>query len=168
MTDEILSAEGISRREMLKRSAVVGGASAMVWAAPSITTFGARAFGTTGTEITGWSFVAFIVTCGGVDYRAKWNRDGEDAGFEQGGSLPGCPTDFVAAYQAANTGGLDLFTVNPPTQQGDLVTFCITSATCTIKNGVEGGVAKQGTECEKGGVVSGDGKCITFDVSVFS
>ena len=48
MTDELIPAEGISRRDMLKRSAVVGGASAMVWAAPSITTLGARAFGTEG------------------------------------------------------------------------------------------------------------------------
>ena len=35
---------GISRRDMLRKSAVVGGAGALMWAAPSITTYGARAF----------------------------------------------------------------------------------------------------------------------------
>ena len=37
-------AAGISRRDMLRKSAVVGGAGALMWAAPSITTYGARAF----------------------------------------------------------------------------------------------------------------------------
>jgi hypothetical protein len=62
MTDELLPVEGISRRDLLKRTAIVGGASALVWAAPSITTLGNRAFGATGTPPPdGWSFAAFIV-----------------------------------------------------------------------------------------------------------
>ena len=36
---------GISRRDMLRKSAVVGGAGALMWAAPSITKFGGAAFG---------------------------------------------------------------------------------------------------------------------------
>jgi hypothetical protein len=167
MTDELIPAEGISRRDMLKRSAVVGGASAMVWAAPSLTTFSARALGSTGTELTGWSYVAFIVVCGGQDYRAKWNRDGTDAGFEQGTNLPGnCPSDFVTRYEAAWTGGD--FTVNEPTQSGSLLTFTITSDSCLIANGIEAGIAKEGaTQCKYAGTVSEDQKSITFDVSIF-
>lgn len=36
----------ISRRDVLRRGAVVGGASAVAWAAPGITSYGARAFAT--------------------------------------------------------------------------------------------------------------------------
>ena len=170
MTDELIPAESISRRDMLKRSAVVGGASAMVWAAPSLTTFSARALGSTGTELTGWSFVAFIVECGGVRYRAKWNRE---TGFEDGAGLPSCQElPFYAAYQDALQNGP--FTVSAPKQNNNILTFTITGEGCTIvkfegSDGAEGGVgvAKQATECEPAGTVSADGKTIQFDVSIF-
>ena len=177
MTDELLPIEGISRRDLLKRSAIVGGASAMVWAAPSITTLGSRAFGANGTPLGGWSFVAFIVVCNGDQYRAKWNYNDGNPTFEQGAGLPQCTSDaekdaavaaFVDDYQNhSDPGGLDLFTPNPPTQSGTFVTFTITSATCVIKNGMSSGVAKEDTDCQAAGSVSGDGKSITFDVSIF-
>jgi hypothetical protein len=177
MTDELLPVEGISRRDLLKRTAIVGGASALVWAAPSITTLGNRAFGATGTPLGGWSFAAFIVVCNGTQYRAKWNYNEGDPAFEQGIGLPSCTSDpledpavaaFVDDYQNhSGVGGLDLFTPNPPTQSGTLVTFTITSDTCTIKNGMSSGVAKEGEDCQAGGTVSGDGKSITYDVSIF-
>jgi hypothetical protein len=65
MTEELLSADGISRRDMLKRSAIVGGAGALVWAAPSVTTFGGRAFGSTsGTPSgKGISYIALRYSC---------------------------------------------------------------------------------------------------------
>jgi hypothetical protein len=65
MTDEYLPAEGISRRDMLKRSAVVGGAGALVWAAPTVTRFGGAAFGSTeGTPMgKAISYIALAYTC---------------------------------------------------------------------------------------------------------
>jgi hypothetical protein len=65
MTEEFLTAEGISRRDMLKRSAIVGGAGALVWAAPSVTRFGGSAFGdTNGTPVgKGLSYIALRYSC---------------------------------------------------------------------------------------------------------
>jgi hypothetical protein len=65
MTDELLPAEGISRRDMLKRSAVVGGAGALVWAAPTVTRFGGAAFGSTAGTPMGKaiSYIALAYTC---------------------------------------------------------------------------------------------------------
>jgi hypothetical protein len=175
MTDELIPAEGISRRDMLKRSAVVGGASAMVWAAPSLTTFSARALGSTGTELTGWSFVAFVVKCGETYYPVKWDRGG---GYTAGGNLPFCQgLPFYTFY----TGLPEVegpFTVNPPTQSDNILTISITSdagAGCFIYgfsengDGAEGGigVAKESTDCKPAGEVVAGGTAIRFDVSIF-
>jgi hypothetical protein len=61
MTDQLPPLEGISRRDLLKRSAIVGGASAMVWAAPSITSLGARAFGSNGTPASDFSNFGAVI-----------------------------------------------------------------------------------------------------------
>ena len=54
---------GISRRDMLRKSAVVGGAGALMWAAPSITKFGGAAFGQTDGTGRELSYAAICYTC---------------------------------------------------------------------------------------------------------
>lgn len=64
---------GISRRTLLRRGAVVGGA--LVWSAPVVHTLAAPAAGT-GTPVDGISFVAILVNHNGAVYRMKWNVNG--------------------------------------------------------------------------------------------
>ena len=105
---------GISRRDMLRKSAVVGGAGALMWAAPSITKFGSSAFGEendNGTPATDLSNFGAIVRCYDpadptnqdewTFYKIKGNYDPEtdDFSWEPGDlqntggfSLGGCET----------------------------------------------------------------------------
>jgi hypothetical protein len=149
-----------------------------VWAAPSSTTLGNRAFGATGTPPPeGWSFAAFIVACGTARYRVKWNREG---GFEQGDiTQTQCQniTPFVDNYNKASTGGATnavgddgLFTVEHPGGNGDskLVFTITTSSGCTILNGDNAGLAFEAAQCASGGAVKNGGLTIEFDLdSVF-
>lgn len=81
--EEQLSPSVIDRRELLRRGAVVGGLGALAWAAPSVTTFGARAFAA-GTPFAGtvsWVIVWFV----NDDAEApKWHRvkyENADVGY---------------------------------------------------------------------------------------
>jgi hypothetical protein len=84
MTDETTSA-GMSRREVLRRGAVVGGVGAVAWAAPSITALGPRAFAQTGTEEPGGpglvSWVMVWFRCGDDYYRVKY--EGGASGYTE-------------------------------------------------------------------------------------
>jgi hypothetical protein len=65
MADEPTPATGISRRDVLKRGAIVGGVGAAAWVAPTITTLGPRAFAATGTEEPGagpisWAMIWYV------------------------------------------------------------------------------------------------------------
>lgn len=62
---------GITRREMLKRSAIVGGT--LAWAAPAVQTLAQPAFAATIGSALQYSFVGVILDCGGTYYRMKWN-----------------------------------------------------------------------------------------------
>jgi hypothetical protein len=168
MTDELLPAEGISRREMLKRSAVVGGASAMVWAAPSLTTFAPRAFGNNGSPASDFSNFGAIIVCDGQRYRVKYDKD--KAQWVDAGTLGGCEsaaypgfpnffTDWCNSLKAdggtLGTGGVGItIIVNENVQM-------VAPAGCTF---VEGAAAalKQGQCCYLGSV-SDDKTTLTFD-----
>jgi hypothetical protein len=85
MADEQTPPAGISRRDLLRRGAVVGGVGAVAWAAPTITTLGPRAFAATGTEEPGgpglvsWIMVWF--QCGNNYHRVKY--EGNATGYGQ-------------------------------------------------------------------------------------
>ena len=112
---------GISRRDMLRKSAVVGGAGALMWAAPSITKFsGAAAWG---TEVgKGLSYIALQYECGeGIKF-IKFDLDDAENGapvytWQTGDNFktPGCEEEFpqdrtsLGTY-ASNEG--DLFGVS--------------------------------------------------------
>jgi hypothetical protein len=76
MTDDhdLEPTNGISRRRVLVRGAVLGG---VAWAAPAVTTVGGRAFGQVSPPPgdTRISFIALNVTCGGQDFYIKYEQD---------------------------------------------------------------------------------------------
>ena len=186
MTDELLPVEGISRRDLLKRSAIVGGAGAMVWAAPSLTTLAPRAFGADGTKIQGFSYAAAVVKCGAGDdsrwFRVKYQKD--EGGFEnQPDGLPGCETtkfktdlwdkaEKVSPVEKdVNPGEWDIdgiaFSITV-SQLGDELRFTLDAASACVFAGTsaEGGVTKEGTlDCNT--TVTNDGKVLRFDLSAF-
>jgi hypothetical protein len=104
MTDELIPAEGISRRDMLKRSAIVGGASAMVWAAPSLTTFAPRAFGANGTPASDYSNFGAVIRriSDNKLFKIKANQVGSlpDFAWEVPGELGGCE-EYVPDWDGA-------------------------------------------------------------------
>ena len=186
MTDELQPVEGISRRDLLKRSAIVGGASAMVWAAPSITTLGGRAFGAEGTKIEGFSYAAAVVQCGGVggpSFRVKYQRD--EGGFEkQPEALPGCTGTTFATGLWAGAQKVDPLVpdVNPGqwkigetefsitvSQRGTDLKFTLDPESDCVFAGsaAEGGVTKEGNLDCNTNVDGGGTKVLTFDLSFF-
>jgi hypothetical protein len=167
-------AAGMDRREMLRRSAIVGGAGALMWAAPSVTKFAPRAFGTEGTPIFGgWSFFAAVVRCTKADgsvmtYGIKANLEGGAVVWETGDSLtPFCtPPDGWAG--ATKILGSDPKLAAKVTQSGDILKVCITADApgCTFTYDGAVGVVKESTNCANEYKVSDDGRCVEFDVSV--
>jgi hypothetical protein len=157
MTDELIPAEGISRRDMLKRSAIVGGASAMVWAAPSLTTFAPRAFGDNGTPASDFSNFGAVIICDGKRYRIKLdlNEDGTSGTWSTPGTLGGCENAFGEEFftdwcnsTPANGGTLGV------TWDFDGSNIVLTAPTgCTFVEGAASAL-KQGQCCYQGSVGS--------------
>jgi hypothetical protein len=83
MVDDVMGRAGLSRRDMLKRSAVVGGT--MVWAVPMMATVAeARPTGSQPppppNEGATYSEVVAIVTCAAATYRVKYSPQGDSPG----------------------------------------------------------------------------------------
>ena len=68
--------QGITRRDLLKRGAALGGA--VVWATPVVQTLGmGRAFAQTASPCSpAISFIAMCVTCNGEQFVIKWEAPG--------------------------------------------------------------------------------------------
>ena len=73
MTENTTSPRELSRRAMLRRGAVVGGA--LVWATPVVQSIASPAFaaGTPQGNTQDISFVALLLRCNGTLYRAKFD-----------------------------------------------------------------------------------------------
>lgn len=84
-SDWVSSNLGVSRRELLKRSAIAGGT--VLWVAPVIQSFTAPAFAGSPPPAAGGgqdiSFVALLANCAGTVYRMKF-----DTGQMPGGVFP--------------------------------------------------------------------------------
>jgi hypothetical protein len=180
MTDRLFSAEDISRREMLRRSAIVGGASAMVWAAPSISSFGARAFGSQGTPRSDFSNFLALIQCTYSDgtsttYRLQYEVD--EGGWVEPGETAqaggGCIQELGLATlwtASTNVNPADPYDLSAECGSpvvlswGTDVVICVPDESmCACTFSINGGVAalKQSTECTPG-VVEDGGKCIRF------
>ncbi len=133
--------QGITRRDLLKKGAVLGGA--VVWVTPIVQSVGmGRAFAQTTSPCTPpISYIAMNVTCGGIPYFIKWEADeGEFGEFEvDPKSVPGCS---------------DIFTPMGTKMDGDDLGFSVSVdpdgiATVTVGPGctVLDGVVKGGQLC---------------------
>lgn len=177
MSDELLEGpEGVSRRSMLKKSALVGGT--MVWAAPVVNSFTSPAFGDShGTPEfegdKGISYIALVYSCTGTGTRyikfEGFNNDGtascESGSFE----TPQCEFPSTEGQSDFSSTDCDLFTIVVLESDGDeptVVQITIDGDGCVI-DGV--GVGKCGNpenensdgECIEG-VLSNDNRTITF------
>lgn len=99
MSDDLNPTLGISRRDLLKRGAVVG---ALAWATPVVTNFASPAFAS-GTPVDEdiISCVLLQVTCGANCFFAKWEDAGN--GDPGAGSWEGCGTEGPGAMCDACT-----------------------------------------------------------------
>ena len=87
--------QGITRRDLLKKGAVLGGA--VVWVTPIVQSVGmGRAFAQTTSPCTPpISYIAMNVTCPTGEFFIKWEGD-EFMDFERyPGQTPGCEEDFT-------------------------------------------------------------------------
>ena len=117
--------QGITRRDLLKRGAVLGGA--VVWVTPIVQSVGmGRAFAQATSPCTPpISYIAMNVTCGGIPYFIKWEADeGEFGLFEPDpSSVPGCEIftpmgakmdgDDLGFSVSVDPGGIATVTVGP-------------------------------------------------------
>ena len=163
MSEEIENTtEGVSRRNMLKKSALVGGT--MVWAAPVVQSFTAPAFGDShGTpDIDGQdiSYIALLLNCGGTNYRVKFEESEGSFILECGVNFEtgNCPEDLPGSTESGCPTGL---TADDATLNGD-GSVTIDVGTCTITDFV----VKCGQSClgpaEGGQPNSGGSGEVTF------
>ena len=102
--EETSVGSGMSRRQFVTRSAVIGG---MVWAAPVISTVGSRAFAAEHTprDCVDISYLAVVIDVDGTTYQFKVQADDECENF---GETPKCdePTGWEKTLDN-NLGGCD-------------------------------------------------------------
>ena len=105
---------GISRRDMLRKSAVVGGAGALMWAAPSITKYGSAAFGSEGTPAADYSNFGAILrrpANGDFEYlriKGEWDDDDNDWSWVDPGKLGKCE-QLLPAWEGATKADGDVY-----------------------------------------------------------
>lgn len=169
---------GISRRDLLRRGAVVGGA--LLWTTPMVQTLARPAFAAEGSpEPDGGghaiSYIAVVVSCAGTgtNYRAKFNTDPNEAttGWED---EPGPPNPNGKCYPPnygnasgtlkMNGGGEGLVvSIDPsdPSKGSLTVPLSLASIPCDVTE--VRATAFGGGDCQHVGPVSG-GSTIHFDL----
>ncbi len=103
--------QGITRRDLLRRGAVLGGA--VVWTTPVVQTLGmGRAFAQTASPVeTRISFIIMNVSCGDNTYFVRWETEG---GFEAdpGNMNPNCQLSSTGTPADGNQLGISI-TIKP-------------------------------------------------------
>jgi hypothetical protein len=150
------SPEGLSRRDALKRMAVVGGT--LAWATPVVQTISAGPAFAQYPTLNGISYIALNVTCGGTAFFIKYETDpcresgGLDCFEDDPGKAPSCELLFTPTGTKAD--GDDLaggFTGSSPDPGTGDVTITVPLG-CTVDESV----VKGGTECCPGPSGTGD------------
>ena len=136
---EDLNPTGVTRRRLLVRGAVLGG---VAWAAPAVTTVGGAAFAVSpGAQDI--SFIAVLVTCGGTQFRAKWETDFSGAPDECGTSfaVDDCDDDLGRVSPGGTEGPCPPGVTATPNADGSVTLHL---GTCTLDDFVvKCGVASQ-------------------------
>lgn len=87
--------QGVTRRELLRKGAVLGGA--LAWSIPTVQTIRMAPAFAAATSFA-ISYVAVVAECNGTFHRAKWEvTNGGLSGPESGGSLP-CENNSFAEW----------------------------------------------------------------------
>lgn len=98
--------QGISRRDLLRRGAVLGGA--VIWTTPVVQTLGmGRAFAQTASPVEGGKDVSYAViswVCEGQTLKVKWEPG---VGFSTQGALPDCG-NIGGSYASSVPAGLSV------------------------------------------------------------
>lgn len=122
--------QGITRRDLLRRGAVLGGA--VVWTTPVVQTLGmGRAFASTASPVeTRISFIAMDVDCGGTVRFVKWN---EGTGWEAspGDNNPNCKLGTSGVSSNGETLGIKIKIKSNGCAEVDL-----SASGCTFVKGV--------------------------------
>lgn len=132
--------QGITRRDLLKKGAVLGGA--VVWVTPIVQSVGmGRAFAQVTSPCTPpISYIAMNVTCGGIQSFIKWEGD-EFLDFEYDpGTTPGCTFTMIGDHVYGGIGGLG-FSVDPQADGTHIITV---GPGCTVQLVA----VKGGQECD--------------------
>lgn len=173
MHDEVSPSLGISRRDVLKRGAVVGGT--LVWAAPAVQTISRAALaqdgGTPQPTDGAISYVALVLNCGTAGtFRVKYETgdvDPNDAtvggAWVDPGETPQCPEpDGWDTATPANGGTLGIVVSGTKAE----LCFDLSSTGCVVLDGTAKGGAgilppgAQNGFCEDGDI-SGTTICFT-------
>lgn len=149
--------QGISRRDLLKRGAALGGA--VVWATPVVQTLGmGRAFAQSATPVVEFSYVAMLIRCGDDPdiHFIKWEVD-ENAWESDPGMTPGCspgiqPGDYDVKGFGIHSAWASPVPVSPTCLRFTIPTDGQGNPTCEVIIGV----VKQGQlPCTTFGPISG-------------
>ena len=172
LTTPVAPADGSSRRDFLRRSAIVGGT--LVWAAPTVQSVTPAAFAQTATKSPkDFSYLVLCIMCNGAECCVKFdlNDDGTVAEFTAGGgfAIPGCDDKYsvgstgknCASYDPATNSGD--FTVTPINKAQTVQVTLLNTTNCTLEDAVAFGKCGNpptNGEC-KAGTISGNS--VTFD-----
>lgn len=132
--------QGITRRDLLRRGAVLGGA--VMWTTPVVQTLGmGRAFAQTASPVeTRISFIAMNVNCGGTVFFVKWETDTGQFESSPADNNPNCMLGGAGTSADGDVLGLSVSIKSNGCAEVDF------GASCTFVSGV----------------VFGGGTCTTF------
>lgn len=129
--------QGVTRRDLLRRGAVLGGA--VVWMTPVVQTLGmGRAFAQTASPVGGQdiSYIAINVDCGSSQFFVKWE---DDSGWENDpGQAPTCASENDPIFDGMNGGSLG-FTINMLSESCAQVGIPVEYRSCNLTIWVKGG-----------------------------
>jgi hypothetical protein len=121
---------GLTRRELLRKGTLMGGA--LAWAVPTVQIIGVRAAYAQATSHA-LSYVAIVLKCGDDYFQVKWEDGG---GYSAGGSLPCAAQEFEQwpnfAYTPGLPGGLPDPTFTPISDDLSKWHFNFSGTNCEI------------------------------------
>jgi hypothetical protein len=103
--------QGISRRDLLRRGAVLGGA--VMWTTPVVQTLGmGRAFAQTASPTGGKDISYFVIhwDCGDGEFHTKFNENGQ----AEAGKTPDCEMSLEGSTAASAPAGITVSAANGP------------------------------------------------------
>ena len=178
MTDTITTpetpADGSSRRDFLRRSAIVGGT--LVWAAPTVQSMAPAAFAQETTKSPkDFSYLVLCLNCSGGNtaeccVKFDLNDNGTVSEISVGGnfSVPGCEEEFTENHGPEGCVDPGIFTVTPLDGAQRVQVSVSTDSGCMILDGTAFGKCGNPNNANSGGACvpaeSNTGTTAIFDM----